>query len=168
MLELLTVPDAERAVAKFSQTRADNAALTIENSALIEENVALIDENSALHAGLLAQREDLRQIPADGEVWRADVLYTAELSVVCGAVEYTALRWSLGKEPELYPEHWAVAAAPSYPHWDTLSGTITLGTRCLYPDGDGVSTVWECILTHVKFSTFKPSDSSEQWARAVI
>ena len=160
-----TVADAERAVERYRKTRSENAELREEVATLTEDYKTLDAENRALNSALVAQREDLRTIPTDGEEWRDGVLYTADMTVTRKGVKYTALRWNQDKPPDKYPEYWAVVVAPSYPHWDTLSGLIEKGTRCMYPDGDGKETVWECQLAHNKFSTFKPKDGSEQWER---
>ena len=106
-------------------------------------------------------------LPVDGEEWNKYKNYTTGNRVVQEGVKYVGLRASRGKSPKESSEHWEVEKAPSYPRWDELSGLIEKGTYCIYPDGDGIDTVWICKLAHNKFSTFKPKDGSEQWERAV-
>ena len=154
----VTNADAERAVERFRRTVEENSVLRTENETLIEENAALSET-------LIAERANLRSVPVDGEPYRYDALYTEGMTVTVDGTEYEATHWSQDKPPGESPEHWKVKETPSYPHWDTLSGLIEKGTLCIYPDGDGKETVWECQLSHNKFSTFKPKDGSEQWER---
>jgi len=148
----------------LEKARTANAAIKAqrsENEALRSENATLQTEKTELELAIAA----LVPPPVDGEEWNKYKNYTTGNRVVQNGVNYVGLKASRGKAPEESPEHWEVEKAPSYPHWNDLSGFIEKGTRCIYPDGDGVDVVWECQLAHNKFSTFKPKDGSEQWER---
>ena len=161
----VTVADAERAVERYRRTRSENAELREEVAALAVEKAALSDEIRTFEQVLNDTRAGLTAAPKSGDEWDGTLAYMTGDDVMRKGDAYVSLRLSRNKPPEENILYWAVVVAPSYPHWDTLSGFIEKGTRCTYPDGDGKETVWECQLAHNKFSTFKPKDGSEQWER---
>ena len=158
-------PTAETQKSLLMEEQLQNVSVIAASAAGMEieaEKLARAEQN--IYAKV---NDSLTAIPQPGGEWRSGVNYTIDDTVDVDGVVWICTKPNCGQEPTDGSIYWKIKEESKYPRWDELGGFIEKGTRCVYPDGEGIDTVWECELAHNKFSTFKPKDGSEQWTRVL-
>lgn len=108
-------------------------------------------------------RENLVSAPVEGEAWDERKSYITGDTATLDGVSYKALRFSRGKRPSDYPEHWALTpAADDIRAWDDIEdGTvIEEGTQVTH---DGFT--WVCTSQHIKSTVYRPKAVSTKWEK---
>ena len=159
----------EEEMRHLSEQAAVSAATSNALAVLAAQNLGVdipAEELEAAEETLVTKaRGEYTSAPEQGAPWSPTQSYIVGDEAAEAGNDWEAIHYSRNKRPSESPEHWALKTAAVYPNWNDLTGFIEKGVRCVYPDGDGIDTVWECQLAHNKFSTFKPKDGSDQWAR---
>lgn len=132
------------------------AAFRAEFLAEVEQKQAESEEHL-----ITSIRENLVSAPVEGEAWNERKSYITGDTATDDGVSYTALRFSRGKRPSEYPEHWALTPAEEdIQAWaDIPDGTvIEEGTQVTH---EGVT--WVCKSQHFKSTVYRPKAVSTKW-----
>ena len=145
-----------RELSRLDKARAANAAI----KAIRAENVELTQTVRTFEQELIDTRSNAREIPKDGDAWYKDRLYTQGMTATFGGLTWVALKWSLGKQPDISPEHWEVEKKAELPTWDSLpeGQPVLEGVRVMHCGAE-----WVCIMQHIKSTVYKPKDGSTRW-----